>query len=158
MSAPNTLQPVPIDIQVTQPTPGTTPVPPRPSADQARMIEDQTEDQKVLDNDIEMKDVPLSTNDVHQEGEDPNVEVSQSDHPKVDLPPPPPLEQRQDVVQKQTSEVSDTPDQHKYLLGPLAPRFKGKKCLVLDLDETLVHSSFKVCCPVVCFEFVTDSI
>lgn len=22
---------------------------------------------------------------------------------------------------------------------------KGKKCLVLDLDETLVHSSFKVC-------------
>merc|ERR1712129_481801 len=29
------------------------------------------------------------------------------------------------------------------LLPPLEPRFKGKKCLVLDLDETLVHSSFK---------------
>jgi carboxy-terminal domain RNA polymerase II polypeptide A small phosphatase len=31
----------------------------------------------------------------------------------------------------------------KYLLKPLAPEDFGKKCLVLDLDETLVHSSFK---------------
>jgi RNA polymerase II subunit A small phosphatase-like protein len=31
----------------------------------------------------------------------------------------------------------------KYLLPPLQPGEKGKKCLVLDLDETLVHSSFK---------------
>ncbi|KAI9365536.1 HAD-like domain-containing protein [Zopfochytrium polystomum] len=29
------------------------------------------------------------------------------------------------------------------LLGPLAKEDIGKKCLVLDLDETLVHSSFK---------------
>jgi RNA polymerase II subunit A small phosphatase-like protein len=142
---PGTLQPVPIDIQVTQPTPGTTPVLPRPSAEQARIIQDQTEDQKHLDSDLEMKDVPLSTNDVHQEGEDPNAEIAQADHPKVDLPPPPPLEQRQDVVQKQTSEMSEASELQKYLLGPIAPRFKGKKCLVLDLDETLVHSSFKVC-------------
>lgn len=35
----------------------------------------------------------------------------------------------------------------KWLLPPVAPRFEGKKCLVLDLDETLVHSSFKVCQP-----------
>lgn len=32
----------------------------------------------------------------------------------------------------------------KWLLPPLRPEFQGKKCLVLDLDETLVHSSFKV--------------
>jgi len=31
----------------------------------------------------------------------------------------------------------------KYLLPPLPPEEKGKKTLVLDLDETLVHSSFK---------------
>jgi len=31
-----------------------------------------------------------------------------------------------------------------WLLPPLQPGFEGKKCLVLDLDETLVHSSFKV--------------
>lgn len=31
------------------------------------------------------------------------------------------------------------------LLPPITPEHKGRKCLVLDLDETLVHSSFKVC-------------
>ena len=35
-------------------------------------------------------------------------------------------------------------EKQQWLLPPVAPRFKGKKCLVLDLDETLVHSSFKV--------------
>lgn len=30
-----------------------------------------------------------------------------------------------------------------FLLENIEPKFKGKKCLVLDLDETLVHSSFK---------------
>ena len=30
------------------------------------------------------------------------------------------------------------------LLPPLSPKHAGRKCLVLDLDETLVHSSFKV--------------
>lgn len=30
-----------------------------------------------------------------------------------------------------------------FLLGPAKPEFVGKKTLVLDLDETLVHSSFK---------------
>ena len=30
------------------------------------------------------------------------------------------------------------------LLPPIAPQHAGRKCLVLDLDETLVHSSFKV--------------
>jgi hypothetical protein len=38
-----------------------------------------------------------------------------------------------------------TPEQvQKWLLPPITPQFSGKKCLVLDLDETLVHSSFKV--------------
>ena len=30
-----------------------------------------------------------------------------------------------------------------WLLGPKSEKFKNKKCLILDLDETLVHSSFK---------------
>jgi RNA polymerase II subunit A small phosphatase-like protein len=33
----------------------------------------------------------------------------------------------------------------KPLLPPLSPQLAGRKCLILDLDETLVHSSFKVC-------------
>ena len=30
------------------------------------------------------------------------------------------------------------------LLPPMSEAHKGRKCLVLDLDETLLHSSFKV--------------
>lgn len=40
----------------------------------------------------------------------------------------------------------ETPQQ-KFLLPPVLPEHAGRKCLVLDLDETLVHSSFKVCGP-----------
>ena len=29
------------------------------------------------------------------------------------------------------------------MLGPIAEKNIGKQCIVLDLDETLVHSSFK---------------
>lgn len=32
---------------------------------------------------------------------------------------------------------------NQYLLGPQRPNEQGRKTLVLDLDETLVHSSFK---------------
>jgi RNA polymerase II subunit A small phosphatase-like protein len=30
-----------------------------------------------------------------------------------------------------------------FILGPQKEEHKGMKCLILDLDETLVHSSFK---------------
>lgn len=36
------------------------------------------------------------------------------------------------------------------LLPPISPQHAGRKCLVLDLDETLVHSSFKVSIVVHC--------
>jgi len=36
-----------------------------------------------------------------------------------------------------------TPGKTKYLMAPMAPEMKGRKTLVLDLDETLVHSSFR---------------
>jgi RNA polymerase II subunit A small phosphatase-like protein len=42
------------------------------------------------------------------------------------------------------SAVSTPEPAQKWLLPPITPQFSGKKCLVLDLDETLVHSSFKV--------------
>jgi len=46
-----------------------------------------------------------------------------------------------DGTQDEEEEVSDSGEDPK---GYLGPRPKGKKrCLVLDLDETLVHSSFK---------------
>jgi Dullard-like phosphatase family protein len=50
-----------------------------------------------------------------------------------------------DERQTQTVQTPPTPDSQptEALLPPLKPEFKGKKTLVLDLDETLVHSSFK---------------
>ncbi|KAH6687805.1 phosphatase PSR1 [Plectosphaerella plurivora] len=66
---------------------------------------------------------------------------------KTQLPPPPP-------GPAPTSNIPPVPmvddadslsqEPQKWLLPPIAPEFKGKKCLVLDLDETLVHSSFKI--------------
>lgn len=41
-------------------------------------------------------------------------------------------------------EETDRGTQQSDLLGPHDESMKGRKCLVLDLDETLVHSSFKV--------------
>ncbi|KAI1912883.1 hypothetical protein LOZ61_003087 [Ophidiomyces ophidiicola] len=64
--------------------------------------------------------------------------------PLLPLPPPPadPLQQTSDT---QAPPVPVVPlDKKQYLLPPLQPQFKDKKCLVLDLDETLVHSSFKI--------------
>jgi RNA polymerase II subunit A small phosphatase-like protein len=68
-----------------------------------------------------------------------------ADEPYVPPPPPP-----GPVPAVPNAPVADgmpifAPDQpQKFLLPVQAPEFKGKKCLVLDLDETLVHSSFKV--------------
>ncbi|KAK1998437.1 NLI interacting factor-like phosphatase [Colletotrichum falcatum] len=56
------------------------------------------------------------------------------------LPPPPPGPAPNASAQIDTA---FEPEQ-KFLLPPIAPEFKGRKCLVLDLDETLVHSSFKI--------------
>ncbi|KAF2448929.1 phospho protein phosphatase-like protein [Karstenula rhodostoma CBS 690.94] len=131
-------------ISVQGPTPGTTPVHPRPSHEQEQIIHDRTESQEEKDHDIEMHDVPLASTDVRQEGDDASVDAQNEIPPKVDLPPPPPLEQRQIAVRDQASDTSMSEPQQKYLLGPIKPEFKGKKCLVLDLDETLVHSSFKI--------------
>ena len=40
--------------------------------------------------------------------------------------------------------MNGQPDpQQAYLLGPQRNSERGRKTLVLDLDETLVHSSFK---------------
>ncbi|KAF7721052.1 hypothetical protein EC973_005517 [Apophysomyces ossiformis] len=43
------------------------------------------------------------------------------------------------------SAPQSSPEGHAmWLLPPISPEDHGRKCLVLDLDETLVHSSFKI--------------
>ena len=62
---------------------------------------------------------------------------------KAAMPSPPPVPQP--VPSEQVAAPEPTEQKQQWLLPPITPRFQGKKCLVLDLDETLVHSSFKVC-------------
>ncbi|KAG6842106.1 hypothetical protein C0991_002760 [Blastosporella zonata] len=48
------------------------------------------------------------------------------------------------LIRKGGSGIPVGPDgRKKPLLPPILPEHAGRKCLVLDLDETLVHSSFK---------------
>lgn len=139
------------NITVQNPTPTATQQPEAES-----LIADRTPEQQALDTDIEMTDVgpslPLSTNDVNTATQAEGTGAKDT-APHVDLPPPPPLEERQAQVASTaglapSQEVSRQPspvEAQKWLLPPPRPEFKGKKCLILDLDETLVHASFKVC-------------
>lgn len=114
---------------------GTAPLPPPPT------------DQENISRDTEMTDAPpIST------GETKAVSINYRDAQSnaTILPPPPPLpapESGKDSTNAQQESTTADPVEEKqqWLLPPIEPRFHGKKCLVLDLDETLVHSSFKVC-------------
>jgi carboxy-terminal domain RNA polymerase II polypeptide A small phosphatase len=121
------------------------------------LIHDRTPEQEQRDTEIEMTDagatVPLAANEVAGFQEDSsstdpglNQPGNRDSKAKIDLPPPPPLQERQlQVAHQEGSPVREGPDGgQKWLLPPQRPEFSGRKCLVLDLDETLVHSSFKV--------------
>ncbi|KAF4550692.1 Phosphatase-like protein [Elsinoe fawcettii] len=119
---------------------------PTPVSREEQLIADRTPEQQARDTDIEMTDVgpnvPLSANDVPTSGDQTDKNSS-----RVDIPPPPPLEERQAQVtapQSQESLRQPSPSGQKWLLPPMRPEHKGRKCLILDLDETLVHSSFKI--------------
>lgn len=66
---------------------------------------------------------------------------------KVPAPAPPaPGEPERDLINSPRNAgapKATAPYRDDALLPPLSPRIAHKKCLVLDLDETLVHSSFK---------------
>ena len=106
-------------------------------------INDRTPQQAKRDSDIEMADAPAveqAPNEVPREAERRQAETTQP------LPPPPPLKRESASGQNNATEKFSAAQNEKqqWLLPPIQSRFKGKKCLVLDLDETLVHSSFKV--------------
>ncbi|KAF2270068.1 NIF-domain-containing protein [Lojkania enalia] len=126
-------------IEIQTPTPVTPE--PRVSQEEEQLIHDRTPQQEQRDTDMEMKDqIPISTKDLQQ---DDNETGQGGTSTKIDLPPPPPIQDRENQVLAQIEE-SPAETTQKHLLGPMKPEFKGKKCLVLDLDETLVHSSFKM--------------
>ncbi|KAJ8011462.1 hypothetical protein DPEC_G00058470 [Dallia pectoralis] len=71
-----------------------------------------------------------------------NVEPPASENTTTPLPPPP--EQNGSPPKSEQDEVIPIPTPPaKYLLPEMNISDYGKKCVVIDLDETLVHSSFK---------------
>ncbi|KAI9794011.1 MAG: hypothetical protein M1816_006636 [Peltula sp. TS41687] len=103
-----------------------------------------------LDEDVAMVDAPAPvTEDISKE---PTEEVIAPT--ATELPPPPPLvtdhppnPQPVPPIPEVPTEPAPVPEQQpqqQWLLPPVQAQFKGRKCLVLDLDETLVHSSFKI--------------
>ncbi|PNS18285.1 hypothetical protein CAC42_7654 [Sphaceloma murrayae] len=118
---------------------------PTPISQEEQLITDRTPEQKARDTDIEMTDVgpnvPLSTNDVPTSEDQGDMDSS-----RVNIPPPPPLDERQAQVASHSQENvrQPNPTGAKWLLPPTRPEHRGRKCLILDLDETLVHSSFKI--------------
>ena len=107
-------------------------------AEQGTTINDRTPQQEQADSDIAMVDAPPLTTAV----EEPSATAREVTPTQVNLPPPPPRN-GQETTPLGSSAVAPS-DKQRWLLPPLQPHFKGRKCLVLDLDETLVHSSFKV--------------
>lgn len=95
--------------------------------------------------DVDMPDAPPAVPEVDEEPVDEPPQPAEL-QPQVPLPPPPPLAKRQEqIATKEVPPVPDAaPEKQTYLLPPAQPHLKGRKCLVLDLDETLVHSSFKI--------------
>ncbi|KAL7620417.1 hypothetical protein AAE478_009412 [Parahypoxylon ruwenzoriense] len=98
---------------------------------------------KDVDGDVEMADTEQATSEhARQPGSG-----TDEQYPKPVPPPPPPgpipIISPAPITQDETS-VDVEQGQQKFLLPPVEPRLKGRKCLVLDLDETLVHSSFKI--------------
>jgi RNA polymerase II subunit A small phosphatase-like protein len=125
------------------------------SPEDEQLIHDRTPRQEAIDTDIEMTDagvtVPISANEVQTVEETGGAQPLHKDasQVKVDLPPPPPLAERQAQVTppKSPEPLIGELEPQKWLLPPVQPELKNRKCLILDLDETLVHSSFKVCVP-----------
>jgi RNA polymerase II subunit A small phosphatase-like protein len=107
-------------------------------------ISDRTAAQKAVDDNIEISDagpnVPLSEEEAEQITHQQQQQAGSDAAHGVTLPPPPPLAERS--VDGSVHSSQDA--QQKWLLPPVRPEHQGRKCLVLDLDETLVHSSFKV--------------
>ncbi|KAI5362333.1 Putative FCP1 domain, HAD superfamily protein [Septoria linicola] len=113
-------------------------------------IFDRTAEQQQRDEDIEMKDSNVLTEKEAQKELEDMQNAHQDDTIAVQtasgLPPPPgpPPTSDANPPSQATSMVSTPEGTSKWLLPPTRPEHKGRKCLVLDLDETLVHSSFKI--------------
>jgi RNA polymerase II subunit A small phosphatase-like protein len=86
---------------------------------------------------LEAKDEDVEMPDASAPDPEDAAVANESQSKTLPLPPPPP-------PPVPVVEAGPSRSETKALLPPIAPEHKGRKCLVLDLDETLVHSSFKI--------------
>jgi RNA polymerase II subunit A small phosphatase-like protein len=133
--------------------------------DEEEAINDRTPEQARIDEDLEHNEaqphVPIAPNELAPTTPPPEIRRQSTGRPGlsrgeassiVSSAPQPavPATERQiqasPLAAARHEEVSTVPavPQIKALLPAMRPEHKGRKCLVLDLDETLVHSSFKV--------------
>lgn len=116
---------------------------PSRSESKVSTTQNPAQEQKDTEGDVKMAD----SEPVPADKEETTVPPVRKDETvnKAALPPPPPVPQPQPGLSEDKAAPEPAEQKSQWLLPPIAPRFQGKKCLVLDLDETLVHSSFKVC-------------
>jgi RNA polymerase II subunit A small phosphatase-like protein len=88
--------------------------------------------------DVHMHDAPASDTQAT------TIAPSSETNPKAPSSSPMAPEPTTAAVIPITEAGASAPEPQKWLLPPIANEHKGRKCLVLDLDETLVHSSFKI--------------
>ncbi|KAM0253218.1 hypothetical protein ACHAP5_000690 [Fusarium lateritium] len=115
--------------------PAVTVEPPKPT-----IAEDEP---KVADKPADNVDVDMQDVSTEEPEEAPIAPVVDAPT-QATIPPPPPGPGPAVVAPSQFTDAGPSaPEPQKWLLPAIAPEHKGRKCLVLDLDETLVHSSFK---------------
>ncbi|KAM0349790.1 hypothetical protein ACHAPU_003621 [Fusarium lateritium] len=100
---------------------------------------------KVVDKTVDSGDVVMQDAAIEEPEEVPLAPVADAPTQGTIPPPPPPGPGPAVVAPSQFMDAGPSaPEPQKWLLPAIAPEHKGRKCLVLDLDETLVHSSFKI--------------
>lgn len=118
--------------------------PPQQTNKEVEVVEEVV-NEKDEEGDVQMPDVADESQQASKDAADATTEESYTN-----LPPPPPGPIPAAPTAPTSGALIESPpvfppeQPQKFLLPPQAPEFKGKKCLVLDLDETLVHSSFKI--------------
>lgn len=109
-----------------------------------QVTQKQIDEEQDLTNEEDESELPVSSEEEHEE-------YKRSFWQKLcccccfhTIPPPPETEEEQkDETELDVTELPEESTIESFLLPPQSPEYLGRKCLVLDLDETLVHSSFK---------------